>query len=143
MRCGELLRSSHMIDASHRVGRIAIVVAHAVVGWAWCGTIIAIGRQVTSLHATLIIHAVGAPVGFSLVSLVYFRRFRLTTPFVTAAYFLLVIVTLDALVVAPLFEGSYAMFANPLGTWIPFALIFGATYATGSFVVKRDSSVPG
>jgi hypothetical protein len=38
---------------------------------------------------------------------------------------------MDAFVVAPLLERSYAMFASALGTWIPFALIFGSTYAVG------------
>ena len=96
-----------------------------------------VGRQLTSLDATLMIHAVGAPIGFAIVSLVYFKTFGFTSPLRTAAYFLLIVIGLDALVVAPLFEGSYAMFASPLGTWIPFALIFAATYATGSLVGQR------
>jgi len=132
-----------MMDVSSRAGKSAILVAHAVVGWAWCGAIVAVGRQLTSLETTLVIHAIGAPIGFALISLVYFKAFRFTSPLPTAVYFLLIVIALDALVVAPLFEGSYAMFASPLGTWIPFALIFGATCATGSFVAKRDSAAPG
>ena len=49
----------------------------------------------------------------------------------------------DALVVAPIFEGSYAMFASPLGTWIPFVLIFGATWATGVLVDRRAAGPDG
>jgi hypothetical protein len=30
------------------------------------------------------------------------------------------------------------MFASPLGTWIPFALIFAATYLTGVAVVRKS-----
>jgi hypothetical protein len=86
------------------------------------------------------VHAAGAPIGFSLVSLVYFKRFRFTPPLRTAACFLTVVMALDAGVVAPVFEGSYAMFASPLGTWVPFALIFVATYATGVVVARRDSA---
>ena len=44
------------------------------------------------------------------------------------------IVALDALVVAPLFERSYAMFRSALGTWIPFAAIFLASWAAGALV---------
>jgi hypothetical protein len=39
-----------------------------------------------------------------------------------------------ALVVAPLFERSFAMFASVLGTWIPFALIFLSTYLVGWYL---------
>jgi hypothetical protein len=42
-----------------------------------------------------------------------------------------VIVALDALVVAPVFERSYAMFRSALGTWFPFAAIFAASWAAG------------
>jgi hypothetical protein len=37
-------------------------------------------------------------------------------------------------VVAPLFEHSYAMFRSALGTWIPFAAIFLASWAAGVVV---------
>jgi hypothetical protein len=39
--------------------------------------------------------------------------------------------TMDATIVAPVFEKSYAMFASILGTWLPFPSIFVATYFTG------------
>jgi len=39
-------------------------------------------------------------------------------------------------VVATFIEKSYAMFASILGTWIPFALIFGSTYLVGVYVVR-------
>jgi hypothetical protein len=42
-----------------------------------------------------------------------------------------VVVIPDACVVAPLFERSYAMFRSLIGTWIPFATIFLASWAAG------------
>jgi hypothetical protein len=42
-----------------------------------------------------------------------------------------IIVGMDALVVAPLVERSYAMFTSPLGTWIPFASIWLASLFVG------------
>ncbi len=33
----------------------------------------------------------------------------------------------------PLFEKNYTMLSSVLGTWIPFALIFGATYLAGQW----------
>jgi len=122
-------------------GRQALVVlAHGVVGWAWCGALVGIGRQLFSMEATLIIHAIGGPLGFALITWFYFRRFGYTTPVQTAAAFLGVVVTLDLLLVAPVFEGSYAMFTSTLGTWLPFTLIFIATNATGQLVRRRGGS---
>jgi hypothetical protein len=51
----------------------------------------------------------------------------------TAAAFLGVVVFLDLFLAAPVFEKNYAMFSSVLGTWIPFALIFGATYLAGQW----------
>ena len=41
------------------------------------------------------------------------------------------VIVLDAVVVAPIFERSYDMFRSAIATWIPFALIFIATWAAG------------
>jgi hypothetical protein len=87
------------------------------------------------MHTTLVVHAVGAPVGFALVSLLYYRRFAFTSPWQTAVAFLGVVVALDLFLVAPVFEKNYTMFTSALGTWIPFALIFAATYFTGRWSV--------
>jgi proline iminopeptidase len=43
---------------------------------------------------------------------------------------------LDAIVVAPFLERSYAMFASLAGTWLPLALIFGASAATGALLSR-------
>ena len=88
--------------------------------WAYCGMLIGVGRRWLSLDAALVVHAVGAPIGFALLSLLSFKRFACTTPLQTAVVLLAVVVAMDVFLVAPVFEGSYAMFASPLGTWIPF-----------------------
>jgi hypothetical protein len=113
---------------------IVALVACAVGGWAYCGALIGIGRQFFSIGTTLVIHAIGAPVGFSAVSYFYHRTFPLVRPVVTAIVFLSIVVALDVFVVALLIESSFAMFQSFLGTWLPFLLIFVATYATGQAV---------
>ena len=127
---GEALLHPTVTEVS-KLAKGAIVVGHALVGWAYCGAIIGIGRQFMSMQTTLVVHAVGAPVGFFLLSLLYFRRFAFTTPFQTALIFLAVVAGMDALVVAPFLEKSFAMFASPLGMWLPLALIFCTTHFTG------------
>jgi hypothetical protein len=121
-----------------KAGKIAIIVAHAIVGWALCGAIIAIGRQIFSMRTTLVIHAIGAPLGFALLSFFYFKKFGFTTPMQTALVFLAIVIGLDIFLVAMVFVKSFAMFASVLGTWIPFALIFAATYVTGRIINKKQ-----
>jgi hypothetical protein len=119
-----------------------IIVLHALIGWLFCGALIGVGSQFMSLQATLIVHAIGAPLGFALISWFYFKNFFFTSPLLTAFLFLGSVVTLDVFVVALLIEKSFSMFTSPLGTWLPFSLIFCATYLSGELCTcaRRPSS---
>jgi len=111
-----------------------VVFLHAVVGWGLCGAIIGIGRSVTTVEITLVVHAIAVPLIFSGISFVYFRSFHYSSPLTTAVCFTALVILLDATVVAPLAERSFVMFTSLLGTWIPFGLIFLSTFVTGSLV---------
>ena len=111
-----------------------IILIHAFIGWALCGAVMGIGMQVTSMERTLIIHAIGAPIFFVIVSLIYFKKFNFTTPFQTAILFLVFVIFMDFFIVALLIEKSLEMFKSILGVWLPFALIFISTYLTGLIV---------
>lgn len=113
------------------MGKLAIIALHGALGWVFCGALIAGGRAITSMETALIIHAAGAPLGFTVISWFYFRHFSSSSPLAIAALFLLTVVVLDIAIVASLIEKSFEMFRSPLGTWIPFALIFFATFLTG------------
>lgn len=119
--------------------KIIIVLAHAFVGWALCAATIGIGMAVTSEQTALILHAIGAPIFFTIVSLNYFKKFNYTSPLQTALIFVGFVITVDFFVVALLINRSLEMFASLLGTWIPFALIFTSTYLTG-LITERSSS---
>lgn len=116
---------------------ILIILVLGLLGWALCGTIMFVGMSIMSLETTLIIHAIGAPVIFSLISVFYFRRFHFTTSLQTALAFLLIVILMDFFVVALIINKSFEMFQSPLGTWIPFALIFLSTYLTGAITHHR------
>ena len=116
--------------------KIITVLVHAFVGWALCAATIGISMATMSLHNALIIHAVGAPIFFFVVSLIYFKRFNYTLPLQTAIIFVAFVIVVDFFVVALLINKSLDMFASLLGTWIPFALIFISTYLTGLFTLK-------
>ena len=119
--------------------KIIIVIIHAFVVWALCGATIAVGRSITTMGTILIIHAIVAPIFAFIVSLFYYKKFNYTTPIWTAIIFLLVVIAMDAGLVAPVFEKSYDMFRSMLGTWIPFTLIFLSTYITG-LIFKRKAN---
>jgi len=104
--------------------KIIIVLIHAFIVWTLCGATIAVGRSITTIELTLIIHAIGAPIFASIVAVLYYKKFNYTSPFWTAFIFLLFIIAMDAGLVAPVFEKSYRMFRSILGTWIPLSLIF-------------------
>jgi hypothetical protein len=112
-----------------------IVLVYAFVGWALCAATMGIGLAKTTLKNALIIHAIGAPIFFSVVSLIYFSKFQSASPLQTALIFLGFVVITDFFIVALLINKSLDMFASLLGTWIPFVLIFTSTYVTG-LVIK-------
>ena len=118
--------------------KILIILLHAFIGWALCTATIGIGMSTTTLQNALVIHAVAAPIIFSLISLVYFKKFNYTTPLQTALIFTGFVMAMDFFVVALLVNKSLEMFTSLLGTWIPFLLIFGSTLLTG-LIVKRKS----
>ncbi len=96
-----------------------------------------IGMATTSLHNALIIHAIGTPVYFAAVSLIYFNKFNYTTPLLTAAIFVGFVIAADFFIAAIVINRSLEMFASLLGTWIPFLLIFISTYVTGLYSTQK------
>ena len=122
--------------------QISVILFLAVLGWALCGAIMFIGMSVMDLQTTLIVHAIGAPIIFSLISLFYFSKLKYTSPMQTATAFFFIVILMDFFIVALLINRSFEMFLSPLGTWIPFALIFLSTYLTG-LMIKRQGRIPG
>ena len=120
------------------VKRTIIILTHAFAGWVLCAATMGVGMAMTSLENTLIIHAIGAPIFFALVSMVFFSRFRYTPPLQTALIFVGFVMVVDFFVVALLINRSLEMFTSPLGTWIPFVLIFVSTHVTG-LVMQKSS----
>lgn len=116
--------------------KLFTVLVHAFVGWALCAATMGMGMATTSIENALIIHAIGAPIFFTIVSLIYFKKFNYTTPLQTGVIFVGFVIVVDFFVVALLINRSLEMFASLLGTWIPFALIFISTYLTGLYSMR-------
>src|SRR5215469_5541744 len=103
-----------------KIRKPMIIVVHAFVGWVLCAATMGIVLATMSLQTALIVHAIGAPIFFTGVSLFYFKMFNYTSPLETALMFVGLVIAMDFLVVALLMNRSVEMFASLLGTWIPF-----------------------
>lgn len=114
-----------------------IILAHALVIWALCGAIMFIGMSIWPMDTTLIVHAVGAPIVATVISLIYFTKFNYTPPLQTAIIFVAFVILVDFFLVALVINKSIEMFQSFLGTWLPFILIFLATYLTGLLTSKK------
>jgi hypothetical protein len=123
-------------------GRVSVIAALGLFGWALCGAIMFVGMAVLSLETTLIIHAIGAPVIFTAISWFYFKKLNYTSPLQTSVSFLLIVIFMDFFLVALIINRSMEMFQSLLGTWIPFSLIFLSTYLTGLKVESQAERPP-
>jgi len=121
------------------VRQIVVIAVHAFIGWALCAASMGIGLATTTDQNALIIHAIGAPIFFGAVSFNYFKKHNYTSPLKTAIIFVTFVILVDFFLVALVINKSFDMFLSPLGTWIPFALLFTSTYLTGKAITKNSA----
>jgi len=110
---------------------IARLVLHAVAGWAACGIVMAALLAVTSERMALALHAAVVPILFVVVARHYFAARGARDPVPTALGFVATVIVLDLVVVSGLFLRSLVLFESVAGAWLPLALVFLATWATG------------
>jgi hypothetical protein len=108
----------------------------AVGGWIACGLVFALARAMFGVNAAVVIHLLAAPVIGATVTLLLWNHPRHPWVAGTAATMAGAAALLDAIVVAPFLERSFAMFASLAGTWVPLALIFAASAATAALLSR-------
>lgn len=131
--------SANHIQKHLSLKKIAIIGIHAFIGWALCTASMGISMAITTVQNAMIIHASAAPIIYTAVSLSYFKKFNFTKPLQTGLIFLGFVIIMDFFIVAMLVLKSFDMFFSPLGTWIPFLLIFSTTYIVGRITLKRQT----
>lgn len=119
-----------------KITAFIVPILFGIIGQVGCWGLMVGGQAITTIDNALIIHAIGAPFVFALISLVYFKKFDYTKPLVTAITFVSVVILMDFFIVSLIINQNFEMFLSPIGTWIPFALIITATYLTGSYLKK-------
>lgn len=120
--------------------RRGVLLAHAFASWALCTAAMMIPMALVSVEFALVVHAIGAPIFAGTISWNYYRRYGYTSPMQTALTFVGFVIVVDFFLVALIIERSFEMFTSPLGTWIPFASIFTATYLMGRWMESRHGS---
>ncbi len=108
----------------------------AVVGWIACGLTFVLARAAFGVDAAVVIHLLAAPAIGATVTLLLWSHPRHPGVVGTAATLAGTAALLDAIVVAPFLERSFAMFASLAGTWVPLALIFAASAATAALLAR-------
>lgn len=116
----------------------ALLIGCGLVGWAGCAAIMGLGMSLINLKTTLIIHAIGAPLVFGLISSFYFRFPAAFRPFVAAVGMLAVVVFLDVFLVSLVINKNFEMFRSFIGSWLPFILIFFSVEVTGRLINRAD-----
>jgi len=107
-----------------------------VVGWAACGMVFALGRVLFGVEAAVTIHLLAAPLIGATVTFLLWNHPRHPGVLASAATLAGGAALLDAVLVVPFLERSFAMFASPAGTWIPLGLIFAASMAAAAFLSR-------
>jgi menaquinone-dependent protoporphyrinogen oxidase len=115
------------------------LVAHGLVGWALCGATMGVLLQTVSLTTALAVHAIAAPVFFTVIAWHYFRARGAREPLTTALTWTGIVALADLVIVGGVILKSFEMFASVAGTWLPFALIFIATWVTGEVMAMLPS----
>lgn len=85
---------------------------------------VGIGRILTTIENALIIHLIGAPIVFAVLAKIYYKKNNRLSPFQLATNMLSFVILMDIFVVSMMIEKNFDMFKSPIGTWIPFVLIF-------------------
>jgi menaquinone-dependent protoporphyrinogen oxidase len=118
----------------HPARSVGRLVAYGVAGWALCAATMGLLLRFAGLTAALIVHALAAPVIFLALARRYFRARGARDPLPTAVAWTAIVVLLDAVVIAGAVLRSLQMFGSVAGTWLPFTMIFVATWATGALM---------
>ena len=117
-----------VIQAGHS---IATLLAHGAIGWAACAAAMTVLMITLPQGAAIAIHALAAPIVFTLIARHYFAQRGAREPLAVALAFTAITAVLDAVAVAWVVFHSAAMLASIGGFWLPLALIFSVTFLVG------------
>lgn len=113
-----------------------ILVIHAIIIYLVCFAVMGASMATLDVDTALLVHAAAAPFVSAAFSYIYYRKFNYSSPLITAIVIVITVILLDFFLTATIILQDYAMFYSPIGTWIPFALIFSAALIVGMYLDK-------
>ncbi|MFW9909494.1 MAG: hypothetical protein ACFFEF_13040 [Candidatus Thorarchaeota archaeon] len=114
-----------------------ILVIHAIIIYLVCFAVMGASMATLDVDTALLVHAAAAPFVSAAFSYIYYRKFNYSSPLITAIVIVITVILLDFFLTATIILQDYAMFYSPIGTWIPFALIFSAALIVGMYLDKN------
>ena len=121
--------------AVHGAGRRKTALAHTflwgTISWGACGLVLVACRALFGVETALWVHLAAAPLIAYVATLCIWNHPRHPRPLAATALLTGAVFCLDLLLVAPFFEGSFAMFESVLGTWLPMGFIGMTSLMTG------------
>lgn len=117
------------------------LVGYGALGWAVCAAIL-LGLAQVSATAALTAHVIAVPLVFALVSRSYFRARGARAPLPTAIGFTILFALLDLAVIGGVMGRGLGIFGSIAATWLPFALVFVTTWATGALMATMPWPKP-
>lgn len=129
------------METTVNIKKLIIIFTHTLVGWVlWVVAMLIYGRGTISCYGWCWVFSTTLlPLIFVVLSLIYFKKFNYTAPFLTAILF--TGFEIVGFLVLALLLRSLDEFARVFeGMWISFALIFGSTYLTGVLTVRNANS---
>ncbi|MHA2380316.1 MAG: hypothetical protein ACXADO_09680 [Candidatus Thorarchaeota archaeon] len=115
-----------------------ILIAHAITIYFVCFAVMGAGMATLPIDTALIVHAAAAPFVSATFSFIYYKRFNYSSPLLTSAVVVSTVILLDFFLTATIILRDYAMFYSPIGTWIPFALIFSGAFLVGYYLNREQ-----
>ncbi len=114
-----------------------ILLVHAIIIYFVCFAVMGVSMATLPIDDALLVHAAAAPFVSAIFSYVYYRKFNYSSPLLTAIVIVATVILLDFFLTATIILQDYAMFYSPIGTWIPFALIFTAALIVGIYMSRN------
>jgi hypothetical protein len=136
----ELPRATPGTPVDHPARSVRRLLGYGVVGWALSAAIMGALYFAAGLTASLIVHAIAAPLLFIALARRYFGARGARDALPTAIVWTCVMMLLDLIVIAGVVQRSLAMFGSVAATWLPYALVFLATWATGALMATMPWS---
>jgi multidrug transporter EmrE-like cation transporter len=115
-----------------------ILIVHGIVIYFVCFAVMGTSMATLDIDSALLVHAAAAPFVSAIISYFYYKKFNYSSPILTATVVVAIVILLDFFLTATVILQDYAMFYSPIGTWIPFALIFTGALIVGIYLNRSN-----